>query len=210
MELGVTELIVAVIGLISFSAFNRPDVINEFKHWPYIENRQKQWYRFLTAGFFHAGWLHLLINVFVLWMFGSFVEDRFIAMFGSTMGSINYLLLFLSTIVAANIPSYYRYKDIPGFSAIGASGAVSGIVFVFILFLPWQMLYLYGIIPIPGIVAGILYLYYSSWASKNSRDNIDHSAHFYGAIFGVLFTIALKPSLLWEFLQRLVYDFPFQ
>jgi len=208
MELGITELLLAIIGLVSYSAFSRPLLIQQFKHWPYAEARNKEWYRLITAGFLHAGWLHLLINGFVLWMFGSYVEHVFIMLFGRVMGSVNFLLLFLLTVVAANIPSYQRYKDFPAFSAIGASGAVSGIVFVFILFNPWQMLYLYGILPIPGIVAGILYLYYSSWASRNSMDNIDHSAHFYGAIFGVLFTVAIKPSLFMEFLDRLVADFP--
>lgn len=209
MELGVTELLIAVIGLISVSAFNRPAMLNQFKHWPYMEARNKEWYRIFTAGFLHAGWLHLLINVFVLWMFGSYVEHVFMMLFGRVMGSINYLLLFILTVGAANIPSFQRYREVPYFSAIGASGAVSGIVFVFILFNPWQMLYLYGIIPIPGIIGGLLYLYYSSWASKNSHDNIDHSAHFYGALFGVLFTVALKPSIFLEFLDRLVSDFPF-
>lgn len=208
MELGITELLVAIIAVISYTAFNRPMLIAAYKHWPYAEARQRQWYRMLSAGFLHSGWLHLLINIFVLWMFGSYVEHQFINLFGTTMGPVNYLLLFLLTVVAANIPSYYAYKDIVGFSAIGASGAVSGIVFVFILFNPWQMLYLYGILPIPGIIAGLLYLYYSSWASKHGRDNIDHSAHFYGAIFGVLFTIVIQPRIFWEFLQRLVSDFP--
>ncbi len=209
MELGITEMLIAAIGIISYYAFNQPSLIARFKHWPYMEKRNREYYRMLTAGFLHAGWLHLLINVFVFWMFGSYVEHKFIALFGTLQGSVNFILLFVLTVIMANVPSYFRHNGHPGFAAIGASGAVSGIVFVFILFLPWQMLYLYGIIPIPGIIAGILYLMYSSWAGKNSRDNVDHSAHFYGAVFGVVFTIILRPRLALDFLSSLVNDFPF-
>lgn len=205
----INQIIIIVTGIISFLSFSKPEWVRDFKHWPYMEHRENQWYRLLTGGFLHAGWLHLLINVFVLYMFGDYVETKFTFLFGSTFGPINYLLLYILTIIAANLPSYFRHKGDPYFSAIGASGAVSGIVFVFILFLPWQMLYLYGLLPIPGIVAGVLYLYYSSWAGKNRTDNIDHSAHFYGAIFGILFTIAIQPSVFLEFIDKLVSDFPF-
>ena len=173
-----------------------------------MEKREKQWYRMLTSGFLHANWIHLAINMFVLYQFGGIVENLFIAPFGEVMGRVNYILLYSLTIIAADLPTYYKHKNNPQFASIGASGAVSGIVFVYILFYPWAKLYLWAVIPIYGIIAGIAFLWYSSYASKQNRDFIDHEAHFYGAVFGFLFTIALKPSLALLFFDRLT-DLPF-
>ena len=209
MELNLTTLLVIFTCLISIPAFGNPEWINRGRHFPYLESRNNEYYRWLTSGFLHGGWIHLLINMFVLWQFGTIVEYYYNELFGNTTGPWLYLLIYLLTIVLANIPTYIKHRDNSSYSSIGASGAVSGIVVIYILFQPWQMLYLYGIIPIPGILAGIGYLWYSSWASKNMEGNIDHDAHFYGAIFGMVFTIALKPGIFTAFLERLVSDFPF-
>lgn len=150
----------------------------------------------------------MLINMFVLWSFGEIVEYHFKQFFGTTMGSVYYVLVYLATIVCASVPTYFSKRHDSQYMAVGASGGVSGIVFIFILFYPWEMLYLYAIIPIPGIIAGVLYLWYSSYASKNVRDRIDHEAHFYGALFGVVFMLLLKPSLASNFIRSLVEDFP--
>ncbi len=202
--MSLTLLLVIITGLISYRAFEDPVLLNKLKHFPYVEARQKEYHRFITSGFVHGGWLHLLINLFVLHEFGKQVEIAFIAYFGDMMGRINYLLLYLLTIVFADIPTFIKHKDNPHFSSVGASGGVSGIVFVYILFAPWQMLYLYAILPIPGIVAGIAYLAYSSWASKKGGGRIDHDAHLYGAIFGFLFAIVLQPSFFNHFVTMLL------
>lgn len=203
MNISITLIIVVVTVLISIQAFNRPGMIDQLKHWPYREKRNNEWYRLITSGFVHGSWLHLGINMFVFYEFGQFIEIAFLDFFGETMGRINYVLLYLLTIAAGDMPSYFAYKDQPGYGSIGASGAVSGILFIFILLNPWQTLLLYFIIPAPAILVGVGYLWYSSWASRHSDDNIDHMAHFYGALFGVLFTIALKPDLAVRFVRKL-------
>ncbi len=205
MTISITIIIVAVCVLISYICFGNQELFHKLKHWPYAEVREKEWYRLISSGFIHGSWMHLLINMFVFWQFGEVVEARFRVEFGLLWGNLFYTLLFLVTIVLADIPSLLKHKDNVYYSAVGASGAVSGILFVNILFYPWNLLYLYAIIPIPGIVAGVLYLIYSSWASKNSRDNIDHDAHFYGALFGLLFTVMLKPSLFVDFINQLMH-----
>jgi membrane associated rhomboid family serine protease len=194
-----------VCGLLSYMSFNNAALFHKLKHWPFAEVRDKEYYRLLSSGFIHGSWIHLLVNMFVLYMFGGAVESKFIAVFGPVMGAINYSILFIVTIVLADIPSMIKHKNNPSYAAVGASGAVSGIVFTYILFEPWQLLYLYAIIPIPGIIAGILYLLYSSWASKNSQDNIDHDAHFYGAVTGMCIAILLHPQFLWNFLEKLMH-----
>jgi membrane associated rhomboid family serine protease len=177
-------------------------------HWPAKEYYHKEFHRLISSGFVHGGWLHLLINMFVLWNFGEIVERHFIVFFGPVRGVIYFVLVYLLVIICASLPSYFEKKDNENYLAVGASGGVSGIVFIYILLYPWEMLYLYAIIPIPGIIAGVLYLWYSSYASRNVQDRIDHQAHFYGALFGLVFTLLLKPSLLPAFFRSLVNDFP--
>ncbi len=202
-NMSITEILVIIIFLVSLYAFGKPDIINRFKHYPYREKHNKEYYRMITSGFLHGGWLHLLINMFVMWEFGNIVERYYILEFGATSGKLFYLLLFFLAIVAGDLPTYFKYADQKGFASIGASGAVSAIVFVFIIMEPWQMLYLYGIVPIPAIVGGVAYLVYSQWASNKSGGRIDHQAHIFGALFGMLFTILLAPHLLLEFFTKL-------
>jgi len=174
-------------------------------HNPYVETQTGQYWRMLTGGFVHGGWLHLGINMFVLWSFGTVVEDIFLYIFGDLQGRLFYLLLYLAGIVFASLPTYIKHNKNPGFASLGASGAVSAVVFSSIVFAPWNCLWIYGIVPIPGIVGGIIYIGYSLWASKNQKDHIDHDAHMWGAIFGFIFTIILKFEFLSSFIQQLTH-----
>ncbi len=204
----ITLAIIALTVLISWQSFNNRDVFYKLLHNPYIEVRNKEYYRFLTSMFVHGSWMHLGINMFVLYQFGTIVEHYFVQVFGELMGRLNFLLLYLLAGILGDLPTFIKHKSNHAFSSVGASGAVSGIMFAYVLFDPWAMLLLFFIIPIPAVVAAILYLVYSSYASKRSADLIDHDAHFYGAVFGALFTIALKPALLMLFLTQLK-DLPF-
>lgn len=207
MNFSITLAIVIITGLLSYRAFNDRALFNSLKHYPVIEHQNKEYYRMLSSGFIHGSWLHLLINLYVLYEFGRTVETMYMGIFGEAIGRFLFLLMYLLTIIAADLPTFFKHQNNPSYSAIGASGGVSGIVFVYILFFPWATLALYGIIPFPAIVGGIAYLIYSSWASQKRNDGIDHSAHFYGALFGVVFTLALKPSLAINFVQQLMSKF---
>lgn len=206
-HISITIIIVFITFLISYRAFNKPELINKYRHYPYRELKGET-YRLLTGGFYHGSWLHLLINLFVLWQFGEIVESYYKHWFGDLMGGFLFILMYLSCIMVANFFTFTKHRNNPHFSSIGASGAVSGVVFIYILIGPWQMLYLYALIPIPGILAGLLFLWYSNWASKRGGDLIDHDAHYYGALYGILFTLLLKPSLLLDFFRNLA-DVPF-
>ncbi|HLF63382.1 MAG TPA: rhomboid family intramembrane serine protease [Saprospiraceae bacterium] len=208
MSFSITLVIIIVTAMISVQAFARPGIIERLKHHPYSEVRNGEWFRLLTSGFVHSGWVHLLINMFVLFMFGRIIENEFLGLWGVTLGRILYLVMYLLAIIAGDLPTLARYKDNPAYASIGASGAVSAVIFIFILLYPWEILYLYGLLPIPAVIGGIGYLIYSSWASRNRNDRIDHMAHFYGAIFGIVFMIALKPSLIGLFI-RSVSEIPF-
>lgn len=207
--MSITVIIIAITCLISYQAFNDANLKSKLLHRPYLEHKDKEYYRLLSHGFIHADMTHLLINMYVLYIFGEYVENTFLAMFGAMKGRLFYILMYLSTIVAASLYTHYKHKDHSYYAALGASGATSGILFSFILFNPWSTLLLFFVIPCPAIFAAILYLGYSSWASKNSKDNIGHDAHFFGAVFGFLFTIALNPSILQNFFTRIMHESPF-
>lgn len=203
----ITLIIIIVTVLISYQGLSRPGILDTLKHHPYREHRDREWYRLITSGFVHGSWMHLGVNMYVFYVFGSNIEQTYEAIFGETMGKINYVVLYVLTIIAGDIPTFFKYRNHPGYASVGASGAVSGILFIYILLYPWSTLSLYFILPIPAILFGVGYLWYSSWAVKNSRDNIDHMAHFYGALFGILFTLALAPETGMVFINQIL-DIP--
>ena len=155
--------------------------------------------------------------MFVFYSFGRFTEAAISGYysafseyaFSSTLAPIIYLALYLLTIILANIPSFLKHKNNPYYGAIGASGAVSGATFCYILYLPWETIELYGIIPIWSIVAGVAFLIYSQYAAKKGGDNIDHTAHFYGALAMPIMLIALRPGLIGHFIEMLTTNRPF-
>ena len=206
----ITQIISVLTFIVSVKAFGDYGFFEKFKHSPYRVYHYKEYYRLVTSGFLHGSWAHLLVNLFVFWQFGGFVEEKiFYGVFDKYLGGFLYLMLVLLAIVVGNIPSLLKYKSDPGHGSIGLSGAVSAVLFSYLLVNPWGVLYLYLVIPMPTIVAAVLYLVYSQWASRNTRDNIDHMAHFYGAIFGFVYTIAVYPPILEYFLKKLVGGGPF-
>lgn len=197
-----TIMLVFVTVIISIIALNNEQLMGKLIFNPYLVQHRKQWHRFITSGFIHADWMHLLINMFVLYSFGKVVELYYQAVFDDK-GNYYFLLLYFGGILFSVTPTYGRHKNDPGYNALGASGAVSAIVFAAILFDPMSKIYLWGIIGFPGIVLGIVYLAYSWYMGKKGGDNINHDAHFWGAVFGVLFTVLLKPTLAMHFISRL-------
>lgn len=203
-----TLILVIFTCLISYQGIRNYAIVERFKHNPLRESRYKEYFRLLTSGFLHGDWAHLAINMFVLYSFGDYMERYFTHQFGEGAGKIIFLAAYLVNIILANIPTLLKHRDEPGFSSIGASGAVSGIIFMFILLNPWQMIHLFFVIPIPAVLAGVGYLAYSSFASKNERGRIDHSAHFAGAIAGMFILAILSPKVIADFGTKVIRDFP--
>lgn len=192
-------MIVILTALISFQAFGNPDMRSKLLFHPASIKNRGEYYRFLTSGFIHGDWMHLIINMIVLWQFGEIAETVFTNwLFGPVVGRVVFVLFYLSAIVAANIPSYLRHRDNYGYAALGASGATSALVFAFVLFFPWEW---FAFPPLPAIVFAVGYLFYSSYMDKRGTDNIGHNAHLWGAIYGVAFIVAavslFSPELLY-------------
>jgi membrane associated rhomboid family serine protease len=201
--LPITYIIIGFTCLISFAAFNNPDIVYKMKHWPYQEARKGEYYRWLTGGFLHGDPMHLIFNMFTLYFFGRIVEEWFRNLFPAA-GITLYLVFYLAAIVAASSATYYKFKNTAHFASIGASGAVAAVLFASILMNPTIGIgFMFIPIPIPGFVFGVLYLWYSSYAAGRGGDNIDHTAHFFGAVFGFCFPILLEPSLLPRFFEQL-------
>lgn len=203
-----TLVIVVVTSLISYYGFKNKEFFYKYAHYPVKETEQGEYYRLLTSGFLHGDMFHLFINMYVLYIFGGYVERLFINILGGELvGRGIYLAFYLFVIILANLPTMAKHKNNSRYLAIGASGATSGIVFAFILANPMAMLGVFFIIPMPAVLFGILYLVYSSWASKKGQGNIDHDAHFYGAIAGFMFTLALRPALITDFFAKIINVF---
>jgi membrane associated rhomboid family serine protease len=173
---------------------------------PYLVKHQKQFYRTITSGFIHADYLHLFVNMFVLYSFGRVLQDYYAFLFQEK--AMFYLIcLYIGGIILSDLPTYLKHQNNPGFNSLGASGAVSAVLFSYIFINPLQKVYAFMFLPLPGIVWGILYMGYSIYASKRGGDFINHDAHLFGAIFGILFTVAMKPELAIRFYHNIISFF---
>jgi membrane associated rhomboid family serine protease len=173
---------------------------------PYQVYHRKEYFRLLSHGFIHADWMHLIVNMFVLYSFGNVVESYFKQL--EAMGVIHFPILYftflyLAAIVIASLTTLIKYKDNIMYNSVGASGGVSAILFCSIFFAPYNPIGLYFVIKIPGIIFGILYLVYSQYMSKKNVDNVNHDAHFIGAVFGFIFPLIIKFSLIHVFIDQL-------
>lgn len=192
-----TNILIAINVILSMLAFRNNKLMDKLMFYPYdIKRNPKEAFRFITSGFIHADQIHLLFNMITLYFFGPYLE--------ATIGVTHYMQLYLTGIVVANLPSYFKKKDDVSFASVGASGAISAIVFSMIYFYPWQKIYLFFLIGIPMIIYGVLYLIYSFYMSKKGGQGINHDAHFYGAVYGVIFTFLIDPSKGSIFIEQLL------
>ncbi|MGB4959488.1 MAG: rhomboid family intramembrane serine protease, partial [Saprospiraceae bacterium] len=174
--MSITLILVIITCLVSIICFSNKPLFDQLKHYPIAEHNNKEYFRWLTSGFVHGDYIHLFVNMFVLHGFGEAVEHDLMFHFGATAGAILFLATYLLVIIMGDIPTYFKHRENPYFASVGASGGVSGIIFIYIMLYPWSNLELYAIIPIPAIVFGVLYLWYTTWAAKNEKSNIDHEA----------------------------------
>lgn len=180
----------------SLYAFYDKSLYGKFMLHPYSVSKGNKVYTVITSGLIHADWMHLFFNMFTFNAFAFRLEQE--------MGSWQFALLYFLGLILSDIPTIFKYKDSFNYNSLGASGAISAVVFGYILFYPMSKLYIMFIpIGIPAIIFGILYLIYCAYASRNSRDGINHDAHFFGALTGLIITIILVPGILQNFFTAL-------
>lgn len=168
--------------------------------WPPAIDKHRQYDRLVTYGFIHADFGHLLFNMVTLYFFGRSIE---VIMLGITGQWWVYPLFYLAALVVSILPTYLKNQKNPNYLSLGASGAVSAVLFAYILIAPWKLI-LVMFIPAPAIVYAAFYVGYSIWMDKKGGDNVNHSAHLAGAAFGVMFMLFMEPELLQHFLQSLM------
>lgn len=202
-----TTIIVVITGLISFLGFRDRNLLSKLMFNPYLVKHSNQWYRAVTHAFIHSGWMHLLVNMWVLWIFGDIVEQSFKSYRGIA-GIVGFIALYIGGILFATLSSFRKHQDNFHYNSLGASGAVAAVLFSAIYFNPTMDLYLMFIpIPIPAIIFGIGYLALEWYLDKQSNDNVAHDAHFWGAAFGFTFSVIMIPSQMEYFVDAILYRF---
>lgn len=192
-----TLIVVAITVIVSLLAWQKPALMARLILWPPAISRSKQYDRLVTYGFIHADGMHLFFNMFTLYFFGRVVEQLF--------GSLGFVVFYLAALVVSVLPSYLTHRNDASYRSLGASGAVSACLFAFIVVAPWEKIYLYGALGVPAIIYAVLYVAYSIWMDRRGSDNINHSAHLWGAGFGVLAVLVAVPGAPAHFLRVLAH-----
>lgn len=201
--MNISLIIIVVTVLVSILAFNNRELFHKLTFNPYSIKNKNEWWRFVSHALLHADWIHLGINMYVLYSFSNIVETTYLNSLGYR-GLFYYFLLYLGGVLFSSVFDFGKQKDNPYYNAVGASGAVAAVVFASILIYPGGSLFLFPIpFPIPSWAFGILYIIYSAWMGKKGGDNIGHNAHLWGAIYGLIFTALTIPGVLTGFFERI-------
>ena len=196
--------IIIITCLVSITTLNSPDKIDELSMWPYMVKEKNQFYRFLTSGLVHGNYMHLAFNMLTLFFFGPLIEYKFLMIFHS---KLYFIIFYVLALVLSDVPSYFKRRNDYSYRSIGASGAVSAVVFASILFDPWFRIIVL-VIPMPAILYGVLYLGYTIYMSRRGEGSgIDHDAHLWGAIFGIIFPIVFEPKIATDFIDQLLHHY---
>jgi membrane associated rhomboid family serine protease len=193
--LSLTIIIIILTAVISFIAFSNQKLVNDLIFYVKPIRDKNEWFRFVSCGFIHADIGHLAFNMISLYMFGELVEDQFAIFFGSS-NKLIYIIFYITALIICLIPTYIKNRNNDYYRSLGASGAVSAIVFAGIFLYPTAKIGIFIIPPIiPGFIFAPIYLFISAMLSKKGGDNINHSAHIWGALYGVVFLIVSTISL---------------
>lgn len=193
----VTLTLIALTCVVSFAAFGRQTLARRLAMWPPAVSQRREYWRFVTYGFVHADGQHLLFNMITLFFFGRLIESFYVPY----VGMLGFAGFYLSALVASILPSYANHRNDAAYVSIGASGAVSAVLFTFILLRPWAQIIVF-VVPVPAILYAAAYVAYSLYMDRRGRDNINHSAHLWGGAYGVMFTLLMDPDVWPAFLER--------
>lgn len=194
----ITLLIILVTCVVSILAFRNRRLMDDLLLWPPALSRSREYYRLVSYGLVHADGSHLFFNMFTLYFFGRAME-RF---YTEAMGPLGFVTFYIGALIFSILPTYMKNRNNPSYRSLGASGAVSAILFAYVLLSPWSSIYVF-IVKLPAVIYAVLFVAYSIYMDKRGTGNVNHSAHLWGAAYGVIFTIALEPSLLPAFIASL-------
>jgi membrane associated rhomboid family serine protease len=187
MQFNITTIIIIITVLVSIGGFSNQKILNDLIFYPPAVTRHRQWYRFFSCGLIHADWGHLFFNMLSLYFFGGAVEEAFTLLFPQS-GKAIYLAMYISALLVSLLPTYFKHKNDEYYRSLGASGAVSAVVFAGLAVAPDSDIYVY-FIKMPGFVFAPLYLVLSIVLERKAKDNVNHSAHIWGSLYGLAFIL---------------------
>jgi membrane associated rhomboid family serine protease len=178
-------------------AFSNNVLAEKLVLWPRRMDTPTQYYRFVTSGFIHADWNHLIFNMLSLY---------FIVPFAEAVLGIGFVPFYVSGIVVSSLPSFIKNRNNYHYRSLGASGGIAAIMFFFIYFAPWAKISFIFLpfFKIPAILFGVMYLAYEMYASKNMYSNVNHDAHIWGSVFGVIIALITDPTHGLSFIDAIV------
>lgn len=200
--MSLTIIIILFTVAISYYAWQNPAVMDKLILNPARVSQKNQYYRFITSGFIHADFGHLLFNMLTFWFIGEGIERLFNSLFGSN-GSFYFLALYILGIIVSDIPTFLKHRNNSGYNSLGASGGVAAVLFAAVLYAPLLEICLYFLLCIPGFIFGILFIGYSFYESRRGSGFVNHDAHMYGAIFGMLFMAVVYPAAVPGFFEQI-------
>lgn len=200
--MSLTLIIILVTVAISYYAWQNPSTLENLILNPYKVSKKGQYYRFITSGFVHADFMHLLFNMLTLWFIGEGIERLFGMLFGGN-GRIYFGALYILGIIVSDIPTFLKHRNSANYNSLGASGGVAAVLFAAVLYAPLLEICLYFLLCIPGFIFGILFIGYSYYESRRGSGFVNHDAHMYGAIFGLLFMAAVYPAAVPGFFEQI-------
>lgn len=193
----VASIIFVFTIITSIYAFNDPGLFGKFMLHPYSVSRRHKVYTLITSGLIHADWMHLIFNMMTFFFFAFQLEAK--------IGSWQFGVVYFMGLILSDIPSVIKHKNDMWYNSLGASGAISAVLFSYILFQPFSSMIIFPLpIPIWAIIFGPLYLVYCVYASRHSRDHINHDAHFFGALAGLIVTVLIVPGTIPHFLSQII------
>jgi membrane associated rhomboid family serine protease len=201
-SISICWVIMGVTALVSMAAWQRDSWMAAMMMSPIRIAERGEYWRFLTSGFIHADFTHLFFNLFSFYFFGTQLEYIFSVIFPG-FGPWVFLVFYMLGIIVADLPTFFKQKHNHYFNSLGASGAVSATIFAGIMFFPTEKIYLFGIVGIPGIIYAGLFTWYSIEMERRGRDFVNHSAHLYGGLFGVIFVTLTYPQVWISFVQQI-------
>ncbi|MGH8213341.1 MAG: rhomboid family intramembrane serine protease, partial [Rhodanobacteraceae bacterium] len=194
----VTIALIAVTCIVSLAAFNNPRLLDAMILWPPAISRKHEYWRLLSYGLVHADGSHLLFNMITLFFFGRYMEG----FYAQYLGQFGFALFYTGGLLVSILPSWWAHRKNPNYRSLGASGAVSAVLFAFILFQPWAMIFVF-FLPVPAILYAVAYVAYSIYSEHRGTSPINHNAHMWGAAYGVLFTVFMEPARVVYFVEQL-------
>ncbi len=206
--MSITTILIIITVVVSLYAWQNPITLDKLMMRPTRIAVHKEYYRFISSGFVHADYWHLGFNMISLYGMGMAVEGAFNNIFGET-GKYFYLALYIIGIIVSDLPTFFKNRHNTAYASLGASGGVSSVVFAAIMVAPLASICLYFAICIPGFIFGGLYVLYSYYEAKRGGSRINHDAHLYGALFGIVFMILTVPQVVPFFFEQIKNFRPF-